>query len=157
VRAFSSKMLAEYKRPEQSLLKIVLDKPEILEALDEEFFQLTFANLDFVDLHKAIFEYWRQSKSLNRESLQSFLSQTGVTKKVNSFSPWLFSTVGIGQNDDTEALAIQKWRAEAEKYRQLMSKSEEAALRRQNLVDSINNNNSDGMHTNMRASKEAKQ
>jgi len=143
---------------EITLVGAILEFPELLEHVDERLFELNFAHPACSAVQRAVLDWWRQTKAVEKTHLLTHIQDQGLEQDYRVLSRQrLLIRAGMGGADATLDERAALWNAQADTL--LGQNPDEADLNdtRARLVETISGDNSDGMHRAMRASKEARE
>ena len=151
----TAKRLASHARVEMTLLGAILEFPELLESVDERFFELNFSNPDCAALQKTVLEWWRQTKAIEKTHLFAHIQASGMEQAYRTLSRQrLLIRAGMGGADATLDTRSALWNAQADTLIGTHQSDAESEDNRSRMVDAISGDNADGLHRAMRASKE---
>jgi DNA primase len=153
----SAKKLEANTRQEIQLMGIILEFPELLERVDERLFELEFTHPSCASIQRAVLEWWRQTKAVEKTHLLAHIESKGLEQDYRVLSRQrLLIRAGMGGADASLDERAALWNAQADTL--LGQNQPDADLNdtRARLVETISGDNSDGMHRAMRASKEAR-
>jgi DNA primase len=153
----SAKKLEANTRQEIQLMGIILEFPELLERVDERLFELEFTHPSCASIQRAVLEWWRQTKAVEKTHLLAHIEAEGLEQDYRVLSRQrLLIRAGMGGADASLDERAALWNAQAATL--LGQNQPDADLNdtRARLVETISGDNSDGMHRAMRASKEAR-
>lgn len=140
-----------------TLLGAILEFPELLESVDERFFELNFSNPDCAALQKTVLEWWRQTKAIEKTHLFAHIQSTGMEQAYRILSRQrLLIRAGMGGTDATLDTRSALWNAQADTLIGTHQSDADSSDTRARMVDAITGDNSDGLHRAMRASKEVR-
>ncbi|WP_427452454.1 DNA primase [Litorimonas sp. WD9-15] len=153
----SAQKLASNTRVETTLIGAILEFPELLERVDERFFELEFGSADASALQKAVLNWWRQAKAVEKTHLFTHIQSSGMEQAYRALSRQrLLIRAGMGGADATLDTRAALWNAQADTLIGTTQLEAESSDTRARMVDAITGDNSDGLHRAMRASKEAR-
>jgi len=151
----TAKRLASHARVEMTLVGAILEFPELLEAVDERFFELNFSDPDCAALQKTVLEWWRQSKAIEKTHLFAHIQSSGMEQAYRTLSRQRFLIrAGMGGADATLATRSALWNAQADTLIGTHQSDAESEDNRARMVDAISGDNADGLHRAMRAAKD---
>ena len=136
----------------------ILEFPELLERVDERLFELNFADAACAGLQRAVLDWWRATKAIEKTHLHAHIQAQGLEQDYRVLSRQrLLIRAGMGGTDASLDDRAALWNAQADTL--LGQSQHDADLNdtRARLVETISGDNSDGMHRAMRASKEARE
>jgi DNA primase len=153
----SAQKLASNSRAEMTLMGAILEFPELLERVDERLFELKFTHSACANLQRAVLDWWRQTKAVEKSHLITHIQEQGLDQDYRVLSrqrPLIRAGMGGADAslDDRSAL----WNAQADTLLGQSHNDADLNDTRARLVETISGDNSDGMHRAMRASKEAR-
>jgi len=153
----SAQKLASNERAEMTLMGAILEFPELLERVDERLFELNFAHSACANLQRAVLEWWRQTKAVEKTHLITHIQAQGLEQDYRVLSRQrLLIRAGMGGTDASLDERAALWNAQADTLLGQSQKDADLNDTRARLVETISGDNSDGMHRAMRASKEAR-
>ena len=153
----SARKLASNARTETTLIGAILEFPELLERVDERFFELQFTAADVSALQQAALNWWRQTKAVETADLFAHIQSTGLEQAYRALSrqrPLI--RAGMGGADATLDERAALWNAQADTLIGTTQMDAQPSETRARMVDAITGDNADGLHRAMRASKEAR-
>ena len=153
----SAQKLASNERVEMTLMGAILEFPELLERVDERLFELNFAHSACANLQRAVLDWWRQTKAVEKTHLITHIQAQGLEQDYRVLSRQrLLIRAGMGGTDASLDDRAALWNAQADTLLGQSQKDADLNDTRARLVETISGDNSDGMHRAMRASKEAR-
>ena len=154
----SAKKLASNERVETTLMGAILEFPELLERVDERLFELNFAHPACAALQRAVLDWWRQTKAIEKTHLHAHIRAQGLEQDYRVLSRQrLLIRAGMGGTDASLDERAALWNAQADTLLGQSQSDADLNDTRARLVETISGDNSDGMHRAMRASKEARE
>ena len=154
----SAQKLASNERAETTLMGAILEFPELLERVDERLFELNFAHPACAALQRAVLDWWRQTKAIEKTHLHAHIRAQGLEQDYRVLSRQrLLIRAGMGGTDASLDERAALWNAQADTLLGQSQSDADLNDTRARLVETISGDNSDGMHRAMRASKEARE
>ena len=154
----SAQKLASNERVETTLMGAILEFPELLERVDERLFELNFAHPTCAALQRAVLDWWRQTKAIEKTHLHAHIRAQGLEQDYRVLSRQrLLIRAGMGGTDASLDERAALWNAQADTLLGQSQSDADLNDTRARLVETISGDNSDGMHRAMRASKEARE
>ena len=154
----SAQKLASNERVETTLMGAILEFPELLERVDERLFELNFAHPACAALQRAVLDWWRQTKAIEKTHLHAHIRAQGLEQDYRVLSRQrLLIRAGMGGTDASLDERAALWNAQADTLLGQSQSDADLNDTRARLVETISGDNSDGMHRAMRASKEARE
>ena len=138
---------------EQRLIGAILEWPDMLEHVDDSFFAIGFSHQGYSNLQRAILSYWRQTNKVEKSELYSHIEAEGlgITLKPLKRNKRL-TMAAMGGMDATLETRVTLWQEEvnALKGKNQVERAHEDT--RSRMVDSIREDNAEGLKKLMRAS-----
>jgi len=142
---------------EKRLIGAILEWPELLGAVDESLFELTFKTPNCVQMQRALLSYWRVTKAVEKSAMNAHIAFEGLENLQREFArDRLLIRAAMGGTDADLEKRTALWQDEADAltgHNQTDDGSDEV---RSLMADAIRNDNSDALKRRMRASKEAR-
>lgn len=86
---------AERGAGEKRLMGTILAYPQILEAVDEIFFELEFDTPDLKALQKCILSYWRDSIAVDKNAIRAHIERNGLAANLRHFTSFGKNASGL--------------------------------------------------------------
>lgn len=86
---------AERGAGETRLMGTILAYPQILEAVDEIFFELEFDTPDLKALQKCILSYWRDSIAVDKNAIRAHIERNGLAANLRHFTSFGKNASGL--------------------------------------------------------------
>jgi DNA primase len=146
--------LAKNLRHERALIGGILLFPELLSRVDEALFELPLANPDCLRLQRSLLSYWRVTKAVEINALNTHISNEGLgslTKELLRDRMLIIAAMGGSTSDLDTRTAL--WIEEAEALIEQNQTSDETHGTRLRMADTIRDDNSEALKRLMRAAK----
>ena len=146
--------LVKNLRRERALIGAILLFPELLSRIDETLFELPLTNSDCMRLQRSFLSYWRVTKAVEINALNSHISKEGLeglTKDFLKDRMLIIAAMGgtSADLDTREAL----WSSEAAALVGQNQTRDETQGNRSRMADTIRDDNSEALRRLMRAAK----
>jgi len=146
--------LSRNSRRERALIGAVLLYPELISRVDETLFELPFANADCARLQRSLLSYWRVTKAVEINALNTHISEEGLEslrKDILRDRLLIIAAMGGASSDLDTRTAF--WEAEATALLEQNQTSDETHGTRLRMADTIREDNSEALRRLMRAAK----
>ena len=129
----------------------IVEKPELLEVVDEAFFATDFQSGLARDLQSAILMFWRQQTAVDKTVLRAHIAAEGLGHHLDALaSKRGLVLAGLGGDDADVATSATLWRALHETFSGSRVPSAQTDARSR-MAETIRDENTDGLHRLMRA------
>lgn len=146
--------LAKNSRRERALIGGILLFPELLSRVDETLFELPLANPDCLRLQRSLLSYWRRTKAVEINALNTHISNEGLAKLSKELlRDRMLITAAMGGSTSDLDTRTALWISEAEALIEQNQTSDETHGTRLRMADTIRDNNSEALKRLMRAAK----
>lgn len=146
--------LTKNLRRERALIGAVLLYPELLSRVDETLFELPFTNPGCVRLQRSLLSYWRVTKAVEINALNTHISEEGLeTLRKDILRDRLLIIAAMGGASSDLDTRTAFWEAEATALLEQTQTSDETHGTRLRMADTIREDNSEALRRLMRAAK----
>ena len=139
---------------ERRLIGAIFEWPELLDRLDESFFELNFTQSDLSQLQSALLTYWQTTKAVEKSGLHAHIGDNGLDHTLKELRrERQLHVAAMGGSEATLETRTALWQAEADA---LIGINQEESARddtRSRMADTIREDNIDALKRLMRASR----
>jgi|GEM_PF-5275727 len=142
---------------ERRLIGAILEWPELLPRIDQQFFELQFRSRDCADMQVALLNYWRNTNTIEKAALKSHIARDGLENSLRDFSrDRLLIKAAMGGSDAELDERVALWQDEADALTGQIQETFGDDDTQSRMAESIRTDNSDALKRLMRASREAR-
>jgi len=142
---------------ERRLIGAILEWPELLPRIDQQFFELQFRSPDCAQMQAALLNYWRNTNTIEKAALKSHIARDGLENSLRDFSrDRLLIKAAMGGSDAELDKRVALWQDEADALTGQIQETFDGDDTQSRMAESIRTDNSDALKRLMRASREAR-